>query len=42
MGPILGCNRVCAGEGCERILTTQAWEEADGATECRTEELQAQ
>lgn len=36
MGPILGCPRVCAGKGCGRILITQAWKEADGATKCRS------
>lgn len=34
--------RVCVGEGYKRILISQAWEEADGATEHRTEELRAQ
>ena len=33
---------VCAGDGCERILMTWAWKEADRATECKSEELQAQ
>ena len=32
--------RLCVGGGCKSILTTQAWEEADGATQCRAEELQ--
>lgn len=34
--------RVCVGDGYKRILISQAWEEADGATERRTEALQAQ